>query len=244
MFSCLMLTYNRLHHFRYGDCSWLLDESVECFLRQTYADKELIIVNDCPKQHISFEHPNVKVVNVPYRFASLGEKVNYAASLAQGTLLCRWDDDDIYLPRRLEAQAELLTEYPYVVTKDHWVELSAKKITWDHTAGFFTAAFTREAYDAVHGYPKMGVGEDQGFEKRLITAKLEIHRQAMTPETAVAIYRWGHGADHVSAHGDNGYERVGRQPIRPGHHQIKPGWRIDYDRVTRELGDGMQAVDA
>ena len=241
MFSCLMLTYNRLNHFRHGDCSWLLDESVECFLRQTYADKELIILNDCPQQHISFDHPHVRVVNVPYRFASLGEKVNYAASLAQGTLFCRWDDDDIYLPRRLEVQAELLQTRPYVVVKDHWVELAKRKITWDHTAGFFTAAFTRDAFEAVRGYPKMGVGEDQGFEKRLRAARFELYRHEMSPADSVAVYRWANGADHVSAHGDNGYERVGRMPVRPGHHQITPGWRIEYDRVTSELASRMAA---
>lgn len=234
MFSCLMLTYNRLKNHRFGDCSWMLNESVECFLRQTYRHKELILVNDCPKHTIKFEHPQVKVVNLPYRFASLGEKVNHVASLAQGSLLCRWDDDDIYLPRRLEVQASLLADHPYATIESHWFEPARRRLVFDKSPGFFTASFTRDAFNAVGGYPPSGVGEDQDFEKRLKAADIPIYRHRMTDRDSVAIYRWANGADHVSAHGSNGYELAGAAPTVVAEHTIVPGWRVDYEKLVED----------
>jgi glycosyltransferase involved in cell wall biosynthesis len=229
-----MLTYNRLANRRYGDGGWMLNESVECFLRQTHPAKELILVNDCPEHKIHFDHPQVKVVNLPYRVASLGEKVNYAASLAQGTLLCRWDDDDLYLPKRLEVQARLLEDHPYVTIEDHWFQPAPRRYVYDKSPGFFTAAFRRETFQQVDGYPPRGVGEDQAFERRLLDAGVPIYRHRVPITESLAVYRWANGADHVSAHGDNGYELAGKAPVTPAEHTIAPGWRGDYEKLLEQ----------
>lgn len=79
----------------------LLNELVECFLRQDYAgEKELIILNDEPDQRLVFNHPEVKVFNWPHRIASLSGKLCIAASECTGEVLFPADDDDIYLPHR------------------------------------------------------------------------------------------------------------------------------------------------
>ena len=68
--SCFCLTYGRPE---------LLEEAIFSFLQQDYAGpKEMIVLNDYADQVLTFDHPEVQVVNVPRRFRTLGEKMNAA----------------------------------------------------------------------------------------------------------------------------------------------------------------------
>src|SRR5207248_7600475 len=80
----------------------LLEEAIQSFLLQEYpGEKELIVLNDFDQQRLVFDHPEVRILNVPRRFRTLGEKYNAAVALAAHDLLFVWEDDDIYLPHRL-----------------------------------------------------------------------------------------------------------------------------------------------
>jgi hypothetical protein len=95
--SCICPTYGRVA---------LLEEAIECFLRQDYpGPKELIVLNDYDGQTLSFDHPDVHVINVPTRFHSVDEKYKAAAALCSHDLIFVWHDDDIYLPRRLRSRS-------------------------------------------------------------------------------------------------------------------------------------------
>ena len=66
----------------------LLEEAIECFLRQDYqGEKELIIGNDFSSQHLIFEHKEVKVINTDVRFPTLGEKRNWICNYSTGDYL-------------------------------------------------------------------------------------------------------------------------------------------------------------
>jgi hypothetical protein len=91
--SCICPTYGRVAQ---------LEEAIESFLRQDYpGPKELIILNDYERQTLIFDHPEVRVINGPTRFHSVGEKYKAAAALAAHDLIVVWHDDDIYLSHRL-----------------------------------------------------------------------------------------------------------------------------------------------
>jgi len=73
--SCMCLTYGRPH---------VLEEAIESFLRQDYDGvKELIVLNDLDCQTLRFDHPEVRMINVPSRFYTVGEKRNACAALAR-----------------------------------------------------------------------------------------------------------------------------------------------------------------
>jgi glycosyltransferase involved in cell wall biosynthesis len=50
--SCICPTYNRPPNYQ-----WLLEEAIESFLRQDYAEKELLVLNDCAGQELVCDAP-------------------------------------------------------------------------------------------------------------------------------------------------------------------------------------------
>jgi len=98
--SCLMPTADR---------RTFIPRAIEHFLRQTYAARELVIVDDGadPVADLVPDDPRIRYVRAS-RSGSLGAKRNLACSLARGSLLAHWDDDDWMADHRLEAQVAAL----------------------------------------------------------------------------------------------------------------------------------------
>lgn len=228
--SCLMMTYNKP-----PGGLWLVEEAIESFTRQDYPNKELVVVNDCPRQqlHLAHEIPGVTIVNLPIRCRSLGEKVNVCAALTTGDVLFRWDDDDIYLPWRLSLSVERMGNASYWKPTNSW---------WNHlpelkpnVGPFAASCFTRDGFNTVGGYPHMGVGEDQIFEQSFHKAQLKVTIGKITQAEAFYLYRWGTNSIHVSGYGPNGYEACAKNRITSGNWTLRPHWRHDYVAMTRQL---------
>ncbi len=108
LISCLMVARpvpERLRRLR---------QSLDCYLRQTYARRELVIVIDGrPSEPTTtaevkalvrgLGRSDVRVVE-PANARSLGALRNVSLDHARGDLVCVWDDDDLHHPRRLAAQ--------------------------------------------------------------------------------------------------------------------------------------------
>jgi len=97
--SCLMITDGRPR---------LAARAIECFLTQSYPNKELIVIDsgDSEELHQGIEalcYPPIKLHCEP-RGLSVGELRNLAVGKAAGRYLCVWDDDDLYDPDRLSVQ--------------------------------------------------------------------------------------------------------------------------------------------
>lgn len=239
--SCICLTYARPE---------LLEEAIYSFLQQDYSGpKELIIVNDYTEQTLLFDHSEVRVVNLPRRFRTVGEKMNAAVALASHDLLFVWDDDDIYLPHRISFSLE------HFEPKKGFFKPN-KAWFWDNavlhgpTANVFHvgSCWSRHLFDAVRGYAMEGTGYDLIFEQRLAQRfRGAITEYAIKPEDIYYLYRWsGTGSYHMSAFGDLrpgenvGHEEVGsfvqqrasRGEIRQGHIPLQPGWKTDYRQLV------------
>src|SRR6187399_3227871 len=230
--SCLLPTYNKFASSRYEDCTVLVEEAVESFLRQTYPNKELLLVNDCPVQTYECSAPGVTVINLPRRFRSLGEKLNFMIGISKGDLLFRWDDDDIQLPWRLQTQVDLLADWSYINVRGFWFDMQGQ-CKFETGTAYCQTAFRRELYVTLRGYTFMGVGEDMDFQSRAEKVDPDgFFRGSFTEHEAVGIYRWGTGSEHVSGYGDPGYEKMGETQIKPGHKVLQPRWRVNYvDKV-------------
>ncbi|HEY0603906.1 MAG TPA: glycosyltransferase [Herpetosiphonaceae bacterium] len=241
--SCICLTYGRPE---------LLEEAISSFLRQDYAGpKELIVLNDYDRQWLAFEHPEVRVINLPKRVRSVGEKRNLAVALASHDLLVVWDDDDICLPHRLSfSVARFNHTRGFFKADSAWFwndgQLSGPKSNNYHGV----SCWTRSLFDAVRGYEAAGSGEDLAFEQRLEQyVPGSTRADTIRPEEIYYLYRWsGTDSYHMSGFGDY------RPGTNIGHHEaeahirrravagkivhgyipLKPRWRQNYQQLVAD----------
>lgn len=104
--SCLMVTGARPERAKLA---------VECFTRQTYGPRELVIIDDGTSDvlagHVAeLGDQRVRMVRLPPSDLSLGQLRNIAVEHSDGDLVCQWDDDDLSDPDRLREQVGLLLE--------------------------------------------------------------------------------------------------------------------------------------
>ncbi len=237
--SCICPTYNRAPAWLF-----LVEEAIESFLRQTYPNKELIVFNDCPGQTLACAAPGVRVINVPRRYPTLGDKYNAAIAAARGDLIAPWEDDDISMPWRLSLSVERLGTADYFNPKRHWLMLDTElKGDQPHGYGHNLSLFSRRAFDLVGRYPQVSGPQDAIMDGALMhhamcrggpwTGDAEL-----TKAEWYYIYRWCVSPTHLSGNAtpDEFYRFVGTQPIERGRFVLQPHWREDYEaRVSAEL---------
>lgn len=102
--SCLMVTADRRQ---------LCRRALRCYKRQTYPNKELVVVDDGREDlaPLLADLPASEVVYLKLERKPehvLGRLRNVALDAATGTFVAQWDDDDWYHPERLERQAAVL----------------------------------------------------------------------------------------------------------------------------------------
>ena len=228
--SCQCITYGRTR---------LLDEAVESFLRQDYAgEKELVILNDYPDLRIECDLPEVRVINLPYRMKTIGEKRNACVALCTGDVIFPWDDDDIHLPHRISYSLQQMKNRRYFKSDSLWFwkngEISPEpKKAVAHAMGCWSVEF----FDEVGGYPHMQSGQDMSLED-LFNSESRVVEQTR-PEDIYYIYRFpGTGSYHLSAYGyGKGYEEVASfvtaQSVS-GTYVIRPEWKQDYSAMVEK----------
>lgn len=105
LISCLMVTRDRPR---------LAARAVECFLAQSYPNRELVVIDggesDQLQQGIeAISYPPIKPHRARQAGRSMGELRNLAVEKASGRYVCIWDDDDLYDPDRLSLQMSAIT---------------------------------------------------------------------------------------------------------------------------------------
>jgi len=241
----MCLTYGRTH---------VLEEAIESFLRQNYqGEKELIILNDFDQQNLIFKHPQVKIINIPQRFHTVGEKRSACAALCSHDILLVWDDDDIYLPHRIDFTIKKMLSnkkyYYFFKPIKAFVMNNNKIINTSYNIFHSGSGWRRELYDAVRGYAHMGSGQD--LEIELAFEKYDISKKQnytdIKDEEIYYIYRWaGTETFHLS-----GFEKdkEGQKPgnkkvqeyierkiqnsnIKIGDIELFPKWNLDYSQIV------------
>lgn len=228
--SCICLTYGRPH---------LLEESIESFLRQEWdGPKELVVVNDHPEQTLIFDHPEVTVFNIPRRLRTLGEKRNFSVALSQYNNLLVWDDDDIYLPWRIQETMPVLRAKQFFKSPHAWV-MNNGKVEPKPAYNLFHAgaAYTRWLFEKIGGYRCINTGEDADFEARIKNEYATVNCWALTelpPDRLYYIYRWLHGSFHATHYKD----LKDLQPkVVAGTFKLEPKWLQDYEKAACDIAN-------
>jgi glycosyltransferase involved in cell wall biosynthesis len=98
--SCIMPTQNR---------RTFIPAAIQCFLDQTYEDRELVIIDDGDDRVADLipVDPRIRYAAIPNR-VSTGLKRNLCCEAARGEIICHTDDDDWSAPGRMADQVERL----------------------------------------------------------------------------------------------------------------------------------------
>ena len=114
--SIIIPTYNRPR--------WL-PQTIESALGQTYPDFEIIVVNDGSTYDIEqVLEPYRDKINYIYKEnGGPGSAVNVGIAASTGEYISRIDDDDLFLPNKLERQVERFQQNPQLglVASDHHI---------------------------------------------------------------------------------------------------------------------------
>jgi hypothetical protein len=163
--SCLMITRDR---------PALARRAVRCFREQTYASRELVIVDDGEDGTLQgwvagLGDPRVHFFRLPAQGKTLGWLRNLAVDLARGSHVAQWDDDDLSSPQRLEVMMAALA----VCQADTCV-LERQLVWWPGSRRLAVSARrTWEgsfvcARDRLPRYPELRRGEDTPVIDRLV----------------------------------------------------------------------------
>jgi len=104
--SVILPVYNGAH---------FLKEAIECILKQTHTDYELIIIDDGSTDasaSIISAYADPRIRFYSQKNQGLAATLNRAISLAKGTYVARQDQDDVSLPDRLSKQVTFLNDHP------------------------------------------------------------------------------------------------------------------------------------
>lgn len=194
--------------------------AVEYFLRQDYAAKELIVVDDGadPVADLMPDDERVRYVRVAEKLP-VGAKRNLACDAARGEIIAHWDDDDWHAAHRLRYQVESMLgaraelcgistllfydlrggggrawKYVYPASRKPWVSGSS-------------LCYTREFW-AGNRFREINVGEDARFVWNRPAARLcvlpdpgfhvgIIHKGNVSPKNTAGSYWQPHPAGDI-----------------------------------------------
>ena len=233
--SCYCCTYGRPQ---------LLEEAIYSFLMQDYQNKELIIVNDYKDQKLIFEHPQVKIFNIDERIIPLGAKYNFTANNCTGNILMPWDDDDIYLPWRMEVSLKYIKNGIFH-TNQAFLETNYKEINLSESLFQCNFAISKKHFDAVNGYPKT---ESSALDQELYSKLKKLNKNSISQKIPIEdlfyVYRWDStNSWHHSATREKTPELVRKtidekikqkNPLK-GEIKLKPHWKYNYTKACQEL---------
>lgn len=143
-------------------------QAAEMFLAQTWPNKELVVLDDGPRETALPAHPSIRYIRCS-RVAVLGAKRNLANSHARGEFICHWDDDDLYAVDRIEDQAVRLLANPRVqVTGYHTMMFvfleTGELLRWCYSHGDdcigVSAMYRREFWQGHRFNPEKNIGEE------------------------------------------------------------------------------------
>jgi len=160
-------TYNRRKY---------LPTSIALFLKQTFTDSELLIVDDSTEsiEDLVPKHPRIRYVRLSSSVENrllIGEKRNICCAEARGEFIVHWDDDDWQAPDRIADQVFQLRHHGKQVLT------YCNILYYRESDGLVCRCFPSKGLWALHGatfcyrkswwekhrFPNVGGGEDTAF---------------------------------------------------------------------------------
>lgn len=151
----------------------LVRESYNCFVRQNYPAKRLLIVTDCtPKVlraliELTKNNREVSILHVKDKL-TLGELRNLSLKHSPSDLTIQWDDDDWFAPNRMSLQYLMLHNKTAVLLTEqlHYFRNSNEVALIKDFSGIEGTILLNRA--SGFKYPSLRAGEDTVLKQELV----------------------------------------------------------------------------
>jgi glycosyltransferase involved in cell wall biosynthesis len=149
----------------------LTAQALQCFLAQTWPNKELIVIDDSeqPAFPVAPSAPGICYWPEPGR-KTVAAKRNLAVGRAHGSVIVHWDSDDYSAPARMKDQVERLATWAAEATGYHSMVFmdQERKKAWKYHGAVDSALGSslcyRKEFWRKHPFPaNLDVGEDGWF---------------------------------------------------------------------------------
>jgi glycosyltransferase involved in cell wall biosynthesis len=228
----------------------LLQTALQDFARQSYQERELIILHDAgatyheaicahvQKYTDSMPHAMVQVHAVAPG-TSLGALRNKALDWASGALICQWDDDDRHHPLRLELQVQALrvqaVDFCFLSDQLH-LFYDDRMLTWDDWSQEpyplnFVQGTLLGFKDKMPRYPNLARGEDTGLCLSILEAGCKIARLRDVGWSYVYTF-----------HGANAWHRQHHAAIAKAKHRSSARVLASESLLRRRLAEYVPAL--
>jgi glycosyltransferase involved in cell wall biosynthesis len=170
-----------------------LQRSVQCYIDQTYPNKELVIINEGPstyqeqiRQYIqTLQRQDIRFIQLRgVGEYTLGGLRNISFGFAEGDIYCQWDDDDFCMPQRLALQYSYMNnnnaKVCYLSDQLHYY-FDSKELFWEDWMQYLSDGVKRFQLipgtimcrrDIEFKYPSSGkycrAGEDSVFSDAIL----------------------------------------------------------------------------
>lgn len=227
--TCLCPTYGRFS---------LLQDSLKCFIEQTWDNKKLLVLNDAPES-FSCEEKGVEVINSEERFETLGRKRQALLEMADSKYVAQWDDDDVYLPWHLEEAMRRIESGKMVKPKRAFYIRGDKdgRLAWQGLTRNWLEAMTvfdREAAMALGGYTDKVSGQTIRMVNRF---KNNNCYEEYDPNPAPSfIFRFADNHFHIQGGDKDEHERFARENTDFGDGNLTVGNLGEYEDLLKKKG--------
>lgn len=210
-----------------------LEEAIYSFLQQDYdGPKELIILNDDPAQTLAYDHPEIKIVNLPQQVQFERGKWNAAVTFCTHDLIFVWNAADISLPHRISVSVKKISK-----ADDHLHFMPSTIFIWEnervsgpyHNLFHQGSCWSHRLFDQVGGFKKADRNSAL-FNPQLCTTDQPRYDSLMSDEIFYIFRRLNYVTD---------------KPLPPsGEIQLNPHWQVDYaklvqDHLTSDIADNI-----
>lgn len=122
--SVIVTTYNRAD---------LLKETIDSIINQTYQNIELIIVSDASIDHTdevvsTYQDPRINYIKLQKNTGLPAKTRNKGLTKAKGDYIAFCDDDDLWIPEKLEKQLKMIGSYDLCLTNRAYINLNKQVV--------------------------------------------------------------------------------------------------------------------
>ena len=179
--SVIIPTYNRFD---------IVKKTIESVKHQTYKNIEIIVVNDCSTEKEYYSHKwDIKIIHLPensrkkFTYPCAGYVRDQGVKQSKGEYIAFLDDDDYWLPHKVEKQVKALREYDICCTEalcgrgTYEERIEKRMMLQDYHFKYIWEKYMKNGVDISNGFPEKWGEQFIRIHNCIITSSVMIKKK-------------------------------------------------------------------